>query len=75
MKYLFGARLAILESALAGLAGDVIRPTPAERNANPRSSTAKLRWARRGKLKIKNYKWPNSAVVAGGSFSFCNFNF
>jgi 16S rRNA (cytosine1402-N4)-methyltransferase len=29
------------------IADDVIRPTPAERNANPRSSSAKLRWARR----------------------------
>lgn len=28
---------------------EVIRPTPAERGANPRSSPAKLRWARRGK--------------------------
>jgi 16S rRNA (cytosine1402-N4)-methyltransferase len=27
--------------------GEVIRPGPAERNANPRSSSAKLRWARR----------------------------
>ena len=29
------------------IAQDVIRPTAAERNANPRSSSAKLRWARR----------------------------
>ena len=27
---------------------EVIRPTPEERNANPRSAPAKLRWARRG---------------------------
>lgn len=41
----------------AGLAGglfaeispDVIRPTPEERRANPRSSSAKLRWARRAR--------------------------
>jgi 16S rRNA (cytosine1402-N4)-methyltransferase len=29
------------------ISDDVIRPSPAERNANPRSSSAKLRWARR----------------------------
>lgn len=29
----------------AGISRDVIRPTPAERHANPRSSSAKLRWA------------------------------
>jgi 16S rRNA (cytosine1402-N4)-methyltransferase len=29
---------------------DVIRPSPAERHANPRSSSAKLRWARRAGL-------------------------
>ena len=29
------------------IAREVIRPTPAERNANPRASPAKLRWARR----------------------------
>jgi 16S rRNA (cytosine1402-N4)-methyltransferase len=32
----------------AEVAPEVIRPTPAERNANPRSAPAKLRWARRG---------------------------
>ena len=31
----------------AGIAGEVIRSAPAERNANPRSTAAKLRWARR----------------------------
>ena len=31
----------------AEIASEVIRPTPAERNANPRSAPAKLRWARR----------------------------
>jgi 16S rRNA (cytosine1402-N4)-methyltransferase len=29
------------------IAQEVIRPSPAERNANPRSASAKLRWARR----------------------------
>jgi 16S rRNA (cytosine1402-N4)-methyltransferase len=29
------------------ISDDVIRPSAAERNANPRSSSAKLRWARR----------------------------
>jgi len=29
------------------IAGEVIRPTPEERNSNPRSAPAKLRWARR----------------------------
>jgi 16S rRNA (cytosine1402-N4)-methyltransferase len=32
----------------AEVAPEVIRPTPAERNANPRSAPAKLRWARCG---------------------------
>ena len=31
----------------AAIADDVIRPSAAERNANPRSSSAKLRWAQR----------------------------
>ncbi|MEP6821595.1 MAG: 16S rRNA (cytosine(1402)-N(4))-methyltransferase RsmH [Chthoniobacterales bacterium] len=31
----------------AAIAESVIRPTPAERHANPRSTSAKLRWARR----------------------------
>ncbi len=31
----------------SGIAQAVIRPSPAERNANPRSAPAKLRWARR----------------------------
>ncbi len=31
----------------AEIADEVLRPTPAERNANPRSTAAKLRWARR----------------------------
>ena len=29
------------------ISGDVIRPTPAEQHANPRSAPAKLRWAKR----------------------------
>jgi 16S rRNA (cytosine1402-N4)-methyltransferase len=32
----------------AEIAHEVGRPSPAERNANPRSAPAKLRWARRG---------------------------
>jgi 16S rRNA (cytosine1402-N4)-methyltransferase len=32
------------------ISGEVIRPSAAERNANPRSSSAKLRWARRAAL-------------------------
>lgn len=35
------------EGVFAAIADEVIRPAPAERNANPRSSAAKLRWARR----------------------------
>ncbi len=35
------------DGIFAAIADEVIRPTPAERNANPRSSSAKLRWARR----------------------------
>jgi 16S rRNA (cytosine1402-N4)-methyltransferase len=31
----------------ADIAREVIRPTPAERHDNPRSSSAKLRWARK----------------------------
>ena len=31
----------------ADIAREVIRPSPAERHANPRSTPAKLRWARR----------------------------
>ena len=31
----------------AEISREVIRPTPAERNANPRSASAKLRWAKR----------------------------
>jgi len=31
----------------AEVAHEVIRPTPAERNTNPRSGPAKLRWAKR----------------------------
>jgi 16S rRNA (cytosine1402-N4)-methyltransferase len=33
----------------ADIAQEVIRPTPAERHDNPRSSSAKLRWARRAR--------------------------
>ncbi len=32
----------------ADIAQEIIRPTPAERHDNPRSSPAKLRWARKG---------------------------
>lgn len=35
------------DGVFAEIADDVIRPTPTERNANPRSTAAKLRWARR----------------------------
>ncbi|OGV74694.1 MAG: 16S rRNA (cytosine(1402)-N(4))-methyltransferase [Lentisphaerae bacterium RIFOXYB12_FULL_65_16] len=35
------------DGVFAVIADDVIRPTPAERYANPRSTPAKLRWARR----------------------------
>jgi 16S rRNA (cytosine1402-N4)-methyltransferase len=35
------------DGAYAEIAREVIRPTPAERNANPRSAPAKLRWAKR----------------------------
>jgi 16S rRNA (cytosine1402-N4)-methyltransferase len=31
----------------ADIAREVIRPTPAERHDNPRSTAAKLRWARK----------------------------
>jgi 16S rRNA (cytosine1402-N4)-methyltransferase len=34
------------EGVFAGIAHEVIRPTPDERHDNPRSSPAKLRWAR-----------------------------
>jgi 16S rRNA (cytosine1402-N4)-methyltransferase len=36
------------EGRYARIAEDPIRPSPAERHANPRSSSAKLRWAIRG---------------------------
>jgi 16S rRNA (cytosine1402-N4)-methyltransferase len=35
------------DGVYADIAHDVIRPTPTERNANPRTAPAKLRWARR----------------------------
>ena len=35
------------EGSYAAIATDVMRPTPAERSANPRCTSAKLRWARR----------------------------
>lgn len=37
----------VRDGAYAEIAHEVIRPAPAERHANPRSSSAKLRWARR----------------------------
>lgn len=36
-----------LENCYSEIAGEVIRPSVAERNANPRSASAKLRWARK----------------------------
>jgi len=36
------------ENVYAEIASTVTRPTAAERNANPRSASAKLRWARKG---------------------------
>ena len=35
------------EGVYANIAHEVIRPSPEERHANPRSASAKLRWARR----------------------------
>lgn len=35
------------ENSYAEIASEVIRPTAAERNSNPRSASAKLRWARK----------------------------
>ncbi|HEY5043681.1 MAG TPA: 16S rRNA (cytosine(1402)-N(4))-methyltransferase RsmH [Verrucomicrobiae bacterium] len=35
------------DGVYAEIAGEVIRPSPDERNANPRSAPAKLRWARK----------------------------
>lgn len=37
-----------LAGSYAAIAEEVIRPSPAERRDNPRSGSAKLRWARRG---------------------------
>jgi 16S rRNA (cytosine1402-N4)-methyltransferase len=45
VKKSFEAGLA--ESFYAAISHDVVRPTPEERRANPRSSPAKLRWAKR----------------------------
>ena len=36
------------DGVFSDIADEVIRPTPRERHDNPRSSSAKLRWARRG---------------------------
>ena len=36
--------------AYAEIAREILRPTPAELRANPRSAPAKLRWARRGAI-------------------------
>ena len=41
-------RQGVLEGVYADASEDVVRPSPAEQRANPRSSPAKLRWARRG---------------------------
>jgi 16S rRNA (cytosine1402-N4)-methyltransferase len=35
------------EGAYSEISNDVVRPTPEERRSNPRSASAKLRWARR----------------------------
>ena len=35
------------ENHYSEIADEVVRPSLAERNANPRSASAKLRWARR----------------------------
>jgi 16S rRNA (cytosine1402-N4)-methyltransferase len=35
------------DGAYAAIAGDVVRPSPEERRANPRAAAAKLRWAAR----------------------------
>jgi 16S rRNA (cytosine1402-N4)-methyltransferase len=44
-------KLAFQQGLRAGgysaVSDEVIRPSPAERRSNPRSSPAKLRWARR----------------------------
>ena len=45
VKRAFEAGLAM--GAYSGIAREVIRPTPEERQGNPRSAAAKLRWARR----------------------------
>lgn len=45
VKHAFQAGLR--SGSYAEVAREVLRPTPAERHANPRSSPAKLRWARR----------------------------
>ena len=37
----------LLDGVYSDIAREVLRPSPAERNANPRSAPAKLRWARR----------------------------
>jgi 16S rRNA (cytosine1402-N4)-methyltransferase len=34
------------DGVFASIADEVVRPSPEERRANPRSSSAKLRWAR-----------------------------
>lgn len=45
----------------AEISGEVIRPTPEERNSNPRSSPAKLRWARRAAVGEED----GTSVVSG----------
>ena len=39
------------DGSYSEIAPEVIRPTAAERNSNPRSTSAKLRWARRASLR------------------------
>jgi 16S rRNA (cytosine1402-N4)-methyltransferase len=46
VKKLFEA--SFRDGIYSDIAREVLRPSPAERNANPRSAPAKLRWARRG---------------------------
>lgn len=45
VKHAFAAGLR--DGIFSAIAEEVIRPTPAERHQNPRSTSAKLRWARR----------------------------
>ncbi len=48
----------------ADVAHEVIRPNPAERRANPRSTPAKLRWARRAGVFVPNAELRRSLGVS-----------